>query len=46
MNLIGEVRTPLFCVPRTLGTRLKKLKRQAKKRLVRLSGGEFIDPYR
>lgn len=46
MNLVGEVETPLFDVPRSFGTHVKKLQRQVKKRLVRLTGGEFTDPYR
>lgn len=45
MNLVGEVETPLFDVPRTFGAHVKKLQRQVKKRLVRLAGGEFIGPY-
>ena len=46
MNLVGEVKTPLFEVPRTFRTRVKKLQRQVKKRLVRLAGGEYVDPYK
>ena len=46
MNLVGEVNTPLFDVPRTFRTRVKKLQRQVKKRLVRLAGGEYVDPYK
>ena len=46
MNLVGEVNTPLFKVPRTLGVHVKKFRRQVKKRLVRLAGGEYQDPYR
>jgi hypothetical protein len=46
MNLVGEVQTPLFAVPRTFRTRVKKLQRQVKKRLVRLAGREYVDPYK
>jgi hypothetical protein len=46
MNLVGEVRTPLFRVPRPRRTRVKKLQRQVRKRLVRMAGGEFAEPYR
>jgi hypothetical protein len=46
MNLVGEVARPLFQVPKTLGSRVKKLRRQVKKRLVRLGGGEYVDPYK
>jgi hypothetical protein len=45
MNLVGEISTPLFEVPRTASTRLKKLRRLVKKRAVRLMGGEYSDPY-
>jgi len=46
MNLVGEVKEPLFTVPRTFSTRIKKLQRQVKKRAIRLTGGEYIDPYK
>jgi hypothetical protein len=45
MNLVGEISTPLFEVPRTASTRFKKLRRMVKKRAVRLMGGEYTDPY-
>jgi len=45
MNIVGEVNTPLFEVPRTFATRVKKLRRQVKKRAIRLAGGEYADPY-
>lgn len=45
MNLVGETSTPLFEVPRTVSTRLKKLRRMVKKRAVRLMGDEYTDPY-
>ncbi len=45
MNLVGEISTPLFEVPRTFSTRLKKLRRVVNKRAVRLMGGEYSDPY-
>jgi len=46
MNLVAEVDKPLFDIPRTFGTRVKKLRRQVKKRMVRLAGREFTDPYK
>jgi hypothetical protein len=46
MNLVGEVEQPLFELPRTLGTKVKKLRRVLKKRLIRLMGGEYTDPYK
>lgn len=45
MNLVGEISTPLFEVPRTVSTRIKKLRRLITKRAVRLMGGEYTDPY-
>jgi hypothetical protein len=46
MNIVGEVNTPLFAVPRTFATRMKKLHRQVRKRAIRLAGGEYTEPYR
>ena len=46
MNIVGEVNTPLFAVPRTFATHLKKLRRQVRKRAIRLAGAEYLDPYK
>ena len=45
LNLVGEISTPLFEVPRTVTTRIKKLRRLVTKRAVRLMGGEYTEPY-
>jgi hypothetical protein len=46
MNIVGEVNAPLFKAPRTIACRLKKLRRQVRKRVIRLTGREFFDPYK
>jgi hypothetical protein len=45
MNLLGEVNTPLFHVPRTLRSRIKKIQRVVRKRGMKLIGREYTKAY-